>query len=356
MRLVFGALFFCLAWGTLTSARAQPPVSYSDANSGVFLRYLNAPEPGDDITESPFLALSLDGGETHRAIMDTGSTGIVVAAHSIPDFDNLPSLGPGKLTYTSSGRVMNGQWVSTTATIADADGASIVTRPLPVLAVTEVTCLEDARDCTPDPDPRRVAMIGIGFAREGDRQGQSTPDKNPFLNPDVGDRTLHQGYVVTREGVHVGLTAANTGGGFAYSKLQRQETIEDWAAAPMCVDVDDTPAGCGTILVDTGVTRMFLGLAEGSAPPMGDGGRLADGTKLAFYVPEKADSVARYSFTLGEDGNPLAPRAVILTRPRAAAFVNTTVYFLNGFDYLFDAEAGYVAFRWTGHALGATGQ
>jgi hypothetical protein len=50
-------------------------------------------------------------------VMDTGSTGIVVSADKIPRIDTLPSLGPGTLTYSSSGRVMMGQWVITPVTI-----------------------------------------------------------------------------------------------------------------------------------------------------------------------------------------------------------------------------------------------
>jgi hypothetical protein len=39
--------------------------------------------------------------------MDTGSTGVVVSADKIPSIDRLPSLGPGQLTYSSSGRVID---------------------------------------------------------------------------------------------------------------------------------------------------------------------------------------------------------------------------------------------------------
>jgi hypothetical protein len=50
-------------------------------------------------------------------MMDTGSTGVVVSADKIPNIDRLQSLGPGKLTYSSSGRIMTGQWVVTPMTI-----------------------------------------------------------------------------------------------------------------------------------------------------------------------------------------------------------------------------------------------
>jgi hypothetical protein len=37
-------------------------------------------------------------------------------------------------------------------------------------------------------------------------------------------------------------------------------------------------------------------------------------------------------------------------------FVNTSVHFLNGFDYLYDADGGFVGFRWSGHAAPAIGK
>jgi hypothetical protein len=56
---------------------------------------------------------------------DTGSTGIVVSAAAIPNVDRLPSRGPGALTYTSSGRIEQGDWVVVRATITGANGASV---------------------------------------------------------------------------------------------------------------------------------------------------------------------------------------------------------------------------------------
>src|SRR5262249_53820932 len=145
-----------------TPARTQTPDATNHA--GTFLRYLNAPTAGGDLREPPHLTLSL-GGRHLNAVMDTGSTGVGVSASAIPGFDQLPKNGPAKLTYTSSGRIMQGVWVSVPVTIAGANGASVLTRPMPVLAVTSIDCTETARNCTPRDDPRHVAMIGVGFGR-----------------------------------------------------------------------------------------------------------------------------------------------------------------------------------------------
>src|SRR4029450_12764904 len=144
--------------------------------------------------------------------------------------DRLPSLGPGKLTYSSSGRIMTGRWVVTPITIAGADGASATTAPMPVLAVSRIECTATARRCMPNESPRGVSMLGIGFGRPSstelnDDQAQGRINKNAFLNIAAinGDGSnvapLRRGYIVTRQGVHIGLTADNTGGEFAYVKL-----------------------------------------------------------------------------------------------------------------------------------------
>ena len=103
-----------------TSPCAAQPSDTTDGR-GVYLRFLSKREAGGNLQKPPLLGLSF-GGRQRRAVMDTGSTGIVVAASSIPDVDRLESRGPGTLTYTSSGRIMRGDWVVTPVTIAGARG------------------------------------------------------------------------------------------------------------------------------------------------------------------------------------------------------------------------------------------
>jgi hypothetical protein len=128
---------------------AQPPDKPDGQN--VFLGFLNRRESGGYLQNPPHLGLS-SGGRQVRAVMDTGSTGIVVSA--IPDIDRLPNRGPGTLTYTSSDRIMQGDWVVTRVTITGANGARVTTSPIPVLAVRSIACLDNARNCTPREDPR----------------------------------------------------------------------------------------------------------------------------------------------------------------------------------------------------------
>jgi hypothetical protein len=338
-------------------ALAGSPGRYDDHNQGVYLPYANAPGPGEDITALPRLRISF-GGRSYGAVMDTGSTGVVVSADKIPNLASLQSLGAGELTYSSSGRIMIGQWVVTPMTITGGDGTRITTAPIAVLAVTRIACTQRARRCTPNGAPRGVSMLGIGFGRRGEQAAQSGPAKNPFLNianvPD-GER-MRRGYIVTRRGVHVGLAAGNTQGDFSYVKLAPAPDGRGWAATPACISVNGAkPAACGSLLMDTGVTAMYLTVPETQAPAdirtVNDvGPTLVPGTKLTISIPAEDSLQALYSFAVGDDLNPLAPKKLNLVERSRPPFINTSVSFLNGFDYLYDADGGFVGLRWTGRA------
>jgi hypothetical protein len=69
-------------------ALAGSPGRYDDHNQGVYLPYANAPGPGEDITALPRLRISF-GGRSYGAVMDTGSTGVVVSADKIPNLASL---------------------------------------------------------------------------------------------------------------------------------------------------------------------------------------------------------------------------------------------------------------------------
>jgi hypothetical protein len=338
---------------------AAVPGPHGADGQGTYLSYFNAPGPEDDITSVPHLRISL-GGRSYGVVMDTGSTGVVVSADKIPDIERLPSLGPGKLTYSSSGRIMVGRWVVTAVTVTGANGASVTTVPIPVLAVTRIECTATARRCTPNDAPRGVSMLGIGFARRGDHQMQSGPDANPFLNvATASGSNMRRGYVVTRQGVQVGLAGDKARDDFATVKLVRAADDRDWSPAPACITVDGkAPAACGSLLMDTGVTTMYLTVPEDQAPSelrTWDEGSptLRPGTKVRIAIPDVASTRAFYAFSVGEETSPLAPdRLVLVGRANATRtpFVNTSVRFLNGFDYLYDADGGFVGLRWTGHA------
>ncbi|WP_156878720.1 hypothetical protein [Roseomonas gilardii] len=318
----------------------------------IFLRFMNAPGAHQPLAKVPKLLVSF-GDEAHEAVMDTGSTGVLVAATMIPHWDTLPSLGDARLTYSSSGRVMEGRWVVTPVSIAGANGNTMTTRPMPVMAVTRISCLSNARNCEPEEMPRRVAMLGIGFARQGDHQAQSTPDRNPFLQmPATVASKVRRGYVVSRDGVRIGLRPDAIEEGFFAVSLSRSQQFDDWAPPPACISVaNHVPPACGTMLMDTGVDRAFLTVplaqldgvtshAEKGEP------QLLPGTRIAVQLSRSGSSPWGYSFAADDAGDPVAPRGVTLVRPgQGPTFINTSFHFLNGFDYLYDAERGIVGYR-----------
>ena len=326
-----------VAVGPNLATQAQP----------ILLRYLDAPGEDDPIRLSPTLHMSF-GGDAVRAIMDTGSTGIVVSQDAIPGIASLAVQGPGRLTYTSSGRVMVGNWVVTPVTISGGDGTSVTTAPLPVLAVSSIECLSESRDCVPEDNPRRVAMMGIGFGREGDRQGQSTPEKNPFLHvAGMEGGAMRRGYVVMRHGVQLGLSK-QTARGFQYVKLQRNADASDWAGVASCITLGQGQPSCGSALVDTGVTAMFLSLppqAEaGLVTDDGDGSTLAPGTQVTVSFGVDASSPS-YTFAAGDQGDAAPSRIVLVGDGSRPTFVNTSAHALNAVDVLFDDEGGYFGVR-----------
>lgn len=344
-----GALLVGLA---ASPAFADGP-DYGAASGAVFLPFLNAPAAGAPMTERPRLGISF-GGAVHGALVDTGSTGVVISASAIPNVDQLPSLGPGILTYTGSGRITRGTWVVTPVTLSGADGSSVSTRPMPVLAVRELYCIANFPGCRPSRNPRDVAVIGVGFARQQAEQPQGTPDHNPLLTvlgmgePDKPGR-IRRGYVVTRAGVHVGLDVA-LARGFQFVKLEKSAVYPDWSAAPACMSLGGRPPACGTMLMDTGASGMFLRVPQdqrqGLASTPDNRGRAELKPAVAVAIKTGAADVT-YAFKAGDRSDPLAPSFVTLVArdSNSAPFVNTSVRFLNAFDYLYDADGGYVGFR-----------
>jgi hypothetical protein len=355
-----GRLLALLAAAAIGAASALAQPANRTSQGGVFLRYLNAPEAARELRRPPNLWLSF-GGARQLAVMDTGSTGVVAPAASIPNVDQLPHRGAGTVTY-ASGRIMRGDWVLAPMTITGADGTGRTTKPIPVLAVRSTDCVLSAPGCTPGAEPGH-AVIGIGFGRKRHTGGDSGPSKNPFLNAsavDAGQHELRRGYLVTRDGVEVGLTGARPPAGYVTVRLRHDDELEDWTPAPACISVNGhMPAACGTVLPDTGSTVMFLTLPPDqqqgvvlTGAPRPDRRIVGLGTKVTIsLVPDAQarNAVSEYTFTVGDAADPLAPgRVILLERGDQPTFVNTSLRLLNGFDYLFDAENGIVGYRWTG--------
>jgi hypothetical protein len=325
------------------AARAQDtPLAQYRGLSELEIPFANGPISAGYVPE---IWLKLPGSPPRRFGMDTGSTGIVVAADHYTPGPGDVAAGPGRIVYNSSGRILTGTQYVTDVVIQRDGSTPVATARVQVLRVTGITCLEHARDCRPEQNPRDVAFMGVGFDRAAAQGSEASAPRNPFtslvsLASGAPVSSVRPGYIVTRTTVHLGMTAAFTHD-FAFVKLAPSAAsrpgMPEWSAAPMAVSVDGV-MGDGTILMDTGINYMFLSAPAGT--PLEPGTRAPVGTKIAVYLPDRrSPQPAFYAFTVGERGNPLRPEKVEVVRDRGV-FVNTGRMFLEGFDYLYDAAGG----------------
>ena len=349
---LLGILFTTLVGCT---AHAQPaPWQAYRGLSTIDIPYANGPIARERV---PQVWLKLRGAEPVRFGMDTGSTGIVVAEqHFLPGPGDI-SEGPGRLTYNSSGRVLVGERWRTDVEIRRDARTPLATARVQVLRVSHIECLERARDCRPERQPRGVAFMGIGFDRDGAQGTEPGVPRNPFvglasLASGAPPSTVRPGYIVTREGVSLGMTPDRTRH-MAFIKLAprpgARPGVPDWSAVPATVSVDGAAGraeGAGTVLVDTGIASMFL--SPPAAARLERGHRPPDGTRISVFLPDRRDPPpAFYGFTVGRRDSAMHPEHVEVVHDRGV-FVNTGRMFLEGFDYLYDAADGYAGFGWNG--------
>jgi hypothetical protein len=337
---------FFLAGALAVAAQTATPPDYSTFTTSFALPFA---EPVDftHLDKTLKVNMSLNGGPEHRFTVDTGSVGIVVSVDDVPNID--PHAKPGVLRYSSSGVELHGVWTTATVTFPDAPGAkpgTVATAIVPVLAVSSETCTGEgvnSERCKPNDHPHPY-MLGIGFGR-GE---EAHPEKNAFLNlQEMQAGTMRRGYIITPQGITLGLTTADVGTGFVWLKLTERPVssdtvalklnIRDWETPPGSFRVGGVQSGTGKILMDTGLTNMMLALP----------GNHASGDIIAG-APVTIDLLAgklHYTFAVGDAANPATPRRVTWVRPTHGVYCNTGLHALAAFDYLYDADGGWFALR-----------
>lgn len=370
-----------LAAGVLASTGALASDDWSDSPS--YLPFLNSAENGER-AYSPKLTLTLNQHST-EVVMDTGSTGIVVSmVDNFPDWKSIPEIndkvqaamlpnhedGPAvdvtkldKISYSSSGRTMYGVYVSRPVTIsgkAGPDGVvhAVTTKSIPMLAVVDVECAKHARDCAPQFKPTGIGMLGIGFARLHASDAYSTPASNPFLNIASQPDGAEAGYVISVDGVKVGIEPRDIPqSGFSLVKLKPNTQLPgEWKPLRATISIGQNAAVTGKMLMDTGIRSMFMSVpsetSAGIRKPASDAGTdsvFIGATDIGISVADTGGAVA-YEFNTART-RAMAPEAVTLvgndgSRPDwDSTFVNTGVHFLNGYNYFFDNQDGWVGFQ-----------
>ena len=100
MRMLWGLPGLALGLWCGVAVAADPQGGYAHYKATSYLPFLTAPAAGAGIAVLPHLRLSF-GGAIRDAVMDTGSTSVVVSADAIPNLAKLPSRGAARLTYSS---------------------------------------------------------------------------------------------------------------------------------------------------------------------------------------------------------------------------------------------------------------
>jgi hypothetical protein len=286
------------------------------------------------------VSAALGGGSPHAFLVDTGSVGILVPRQTLgPDFQEFdPSLDI-EFGYVSSGNAYMGQWVKVAVVLGvpaawDGSGDYPVAH-LDVFAVDQ-------------PADFKGGVFGIGFGIGGLADGG--PARNPLLHLCYQGARLSRGYIVSAQGIDVGLTSANTDS-FAFIALERDASGQDWIQpfGSVCLSGNSGAGGFDAdlpILMDTGITEMILWVSADNAPA----GLVRDtafpaGISLNVSAPP-ADSgiepALQYSFVTGDASQPMAPTQV---EWRIGNGINTGRMVLAGADYLYDAAAGNIGFR-----------
>ncbi|OAL02716.1 hypothetical protein IQ06DRAFT_315113 [Phaeosphaeriaceae sp. SRC1lsM3a] len=323
----------------------------------------------------PQVMCTIEGVDIKMPV-DTGSTGLLVGAPILPNID--PNIGePAHHFFTSSKILYVGRLIDLPVRFGGEHG-SYAEAKVPVLVVDKSwRCPwynpgKDSFECPPGPDGEsaverdtsNITYMGVGFGRNCPKDGMpiAAPQVNPFLNIDTIDDSpvnMRAGYIVTTRGVHLGLTPHNTEG-FVFEDLRpgltHQTDTRDWAMGRMCFSINGEGNSCGAMLVDTGISQMYIRPKEGvriptvtirNPNPRGHAKmvkRVKRGTKIDVAFPSFDDEATFYGFVVGE-GSPVEPNFVVPAQATSAPFVNTGRNFLYGYSIAFDAIGGRFGFR-----------
>lgn len=330
---------FAIAAVAQSTAKTEPDRHLYDAYTQSYSIPFTKTEDFTHLDHTLHIKASINGGPASGFTIDTGSIGIVVSADEVPNID--PNAKEGVLRYSSSGVELHGVWTTATVTFPDSKGpdGKPAQAVVPVLAVNKSLCTGsgvNAAICRESDNPH-PHMFGVGF----NRGTEPHPEKNPFLNlKEMTAGTMRRGYLITPKGIQLGLTADTVGDGFIYQKLEPVETttaVKDWKTSPGSFQMKNLRSGKGTILMDTGLTNMMLAVPNG--PPSGD---VPAGTPMTIQL---LDGKLNYSFTVGDTSGPTTPRRVSWVRASHGVYVNTGLRVLANFDYMYDADGGYLALR-----------
>ena len=287
--------------------------------------------------------------------IDTGSLGALVPASALGP-DAIGPAGPGVKFYDSSGNTFAGYYYLARISFKTSDGTIVQTNPIKVLGVTTAYCAPgNYPKCNSNPPTSNIYYLGVGFNRNSTTTNDSfdSPADNAFLqiSDDNNGTDISPGYVLSGESATVGITGTAD---FGLAALTANRSVPgDWNTAPGCYGFP-TLSGrnqfCGTLLMDVGITEMFLDRLTARRPSGAvDPNRkssLPSGLETSILAGSSKNPAMSYTFDFAKTDTPttVAPTDVTwVNKPKT--FVNTGRDVLFGFNYMYDASCGNVGFE-----------
>lgn len=326
--------------------------------------------------------LRLPSGEAVRVNIDTGSVGIVI---------------PQSLVVSPSGTYY--PWAEPTG-----ESMEIVYRPSNDTISGPVVVLRGLRLGAGEIElgPVRALahtgggtfMLGVGFGFEAINRylapaelagtSAATALDNPFLNIRGMSREpgapFQAAYSISAFGpgaspgrITFGQTAESLAG-YAFLPLRANDSVPSGFELPWVnltvtpLEEDTLPTTRARLLIDTGISSMFLGIFEPSPPVSGMSSRRVDvdllGAAVNIYGADAAGEVVlNHTFVNSKpgdgvhwicDANEKASPSKIMSggSPQTGSFINTGVHLLSKYDLHFDAVYGQLGLRPTRRASG----
>jgi hypothetical protein len=112
---------------------------------------------------------------------------------------------------------------------------------------------------------------------------------------------------------------------------------KDWDGSRGWVTVGGKRQPLASMLLDTGLSNMMIG-----SPDVTASSDVEEGTPVEVSL---LSGRASYRFQVGDTKNPATPSKVTLLPRTSGSFVNTGRRVLANFDYLYDADGGYLGLR-----------
>ncbi|KAI3548817.1 hypothetical protein CSPX01_02840 [Colletotrichum filicis] len=378
------AISALLEFAAAATCPASGPPTYPAATerNNAFIPFINK---FPDINYTPSVEFSIMTKYNKTAVniksagMDTGSTGLMIGAGNLGFDENtkFDKSRPGNEFLSSSNRLWQGYWIDANITFpARADELAAgeeVVASVPIMVVTEASKCKawgTQGSCTEAQKsdivmyPNNISYMGVGFGRWSKEQPDAIPSKVTLINiVSIGGRPvedMHQGYIIGKDGVEVGLTSENTEG-FCKTKLALTPGSKaplDWNMVDMAISMNDSPYDHGLALFDTGIAKSFIRVNEDVSshvkkvtsqfiktkpPPK----VAAKGTVVVVHIPNEKNPIATYNVTAQGAGQPdpatMQPAGYILEEPKPSKpiYINTGRMFYNGFDVLYDSVCGW---------------